>query len=121
MNSHSLLSTSLLLGALLVGCGESPRVEEPPGHPPPSTPTEPTPTSSSLRVPIPAGLRESGGVVVVSRLHASRPAQESVTEVAAGTQEFEIQGTEGEVLAVSVLGRTGAVSDAAMVRAEAPA
>ncbi|WNG46673.1 hypothetical protein F0U60_23070 [Archangium minus] len=55
-------------------------------------------------------------MLLVSRLHASRPAQESVTVVGAGSQEFEIPGTQGEVLAVSVLDRTGALADTAMVQ-----
>jgi hypothetical protein len=37
--------------------------------------------------------------------------------MATGSQEFEVQGTPGEVLAISLLGRTGTLSQAAMVQA----
>jgi hypothetical protein len=127
MNVRSPLSLPLLVGVLLAGC--EPLPTEPPFDPAsavdPIPPSEPSPPPVppvlpagpiSLRVPIPEGLRESGAVLVVSRLHEARPAQESVTAVAAGSQEFEVQGSSDEVLAVSVLGRDGALSEASMVR-----
>jgi len=125
MNLRSPLPLSLLAGLLLAGCEPTPAqprsVEEPPEVPASSVPETPVPSSEpvTLRVPIPEELRESGAVLLVSHLHESRPAQEFVTAVGAGSQEFEVQGTPGEVLAVSVLGRTGELSDAAMVQAGA--
>jgi hypothetical protein len=129
---RSPLSLSLLAGLLLTGCveptpaGPLPVEESPegPGSSGPKIPElcrEPLPSSEevTLRVSIPEGLRESGAVLVVSRLHESRPALESVTKVAAGSQEFEVQGAPGEVLAMSVLGPTGELSEAAMVQAGA--
>ncbi|HVG59326.1 MAG TPA: NosD domain-containing protein [Hyalangium sp.] len=125
MNLRSPLTLSLLAGLLLAGCLE-PTPAEPPGEgpsePPDSSgPGDPVPPSDpfTLRVPIPQELREPGAVFVVSRLHESRPAQESVTAVAPGSQEFEIQGSPGEVLAISMLDRTGKLSQAAMVQAGA--
>lgn len=122
---RSLLSLPLFVGVLLAGCEPTPAgptpVEPAPDDAIPTTPETPGQPSAprSLRVPIPEALRESGAVIVVSRLHESRPAQESVTAVAVGSQEFEVQGSEGEVLAVSVLNRDGVVSEAAMVPAGA--
>jgi hypothetical protein len=83
-------------------------------------PAPPTPAlePSPLRVPIPAELRTSGATVLVTRLHQSHPPRESVRQVPPGTQEFEIQGTRGEVLAVSVLRPGGELVDAVMVKAE---
>src|SRR5688572_32014384 len=103
MNVRSPWSASLLVGLLLAGCVEPPSAEAPPGTgsspdvvpvpapPQPVPPLEqpqPAPVPYSLRVPVPEALRASGAVVVVSRLHESRPAQESVTKLAAGAQEF---------------------------------
>ncbi|HEX8821187.1 MAG TPA: NosD domain-containing protein [Archangium sp.] len=140
MNTCSLLSAPLLLGVLLVGCGESPSEEGPgfepsskdvvsaPPAPPPGTPVPPVvvspapptpaPEPSPLRIPLPVELRESGATVMVTRLHMSRPPQESVTRVPPGTQEFEVQGTSGEILAVTLLSPAGELVDAVMVRAE---
>ncbi len=147
MHTRSLLSAPLLLGALLVGCGESfseegpgfePSSEDvvagapvpppsvspapPPGSPVPPVecpaPPTPAPELSPLRVPIPAELWKSGATVLVTRLHQSRPPQESVAQVPAGTQEFEVQGAPGEILAVSVLRPSGELVDAVMVKAE---
>ena len=125
-----------LLGSLLVfGCGSRPEPEAPvpesaptealpsptPESPPPSptpetTPPPPPPAPSALRVPIPLEVSASGARLVVARLHASRPAQEFVTEVAAGIREIEVPREADEVLAVSVLDREGRWSDAAMVQ-----
>jgi hypothetical protein len=123
MNLRSSLSLPLLAGLLLTGCIEL-TPTEPPGEEPSDPPTSqepeaqvPSSGSITLRVPIPEELREPGAVLVVSRLHASRPAQESVTAMVRGSQEFEVQGTPGEVLAISMLGRTGTLSQAAMVQA----
>jgi hypothetical protein len=140
MNTRSLLSVPVLLGVLVVGCGDSSseegpgfeltaedRVSSPPVPPPPGSPVpppippappRPAPALAPLRVPIPETLRESGAKVLVTRLHQARPPQEFVTQVPPGTQEFEIQGTPGEVLAVSVLRPGGDLVDAVMVKAE---
>lgn len=130
MNVRSPWSAPLLVGLLLAGCVEPPPAEAPPdtvsspdvapvpAPPRPVPPLEqpqPAPVPYSLRVPVPEALRDSGAVVVVSRLHESRPAQESVTKLAAGAQEFEVEGTPGEVLAVSVLDPAGGLSESAMV------
>lgn len=130
MNVRSLLSLPLCVGLLLAGCEPVPAgpapVEPTPVEPvpddaipsTPGTPGQPS-QSSPLRVPIPEALLESGAVLVVSRLHESHPVQESVTAVSPGSREFEVQGTEGEVLAVSVLNPDGVMSEAAMVQAGA--
>jgi hypothetical protein len=150
MNPRSLLSTPLLLGALLAGCIVPPpeEVAEPSAQPPAQTeqlPAQPEsvpvpppsripiqpeliaahpeyfppqPEPSPLRVTIPAHLRESGALVLVSRLHATHPTQESVTPVAPGTQEFEVPSHVGDVLAVSVLSPGGELVDAVMVKAD---
>jgi hypothetical protein len=132
MHTPSPLSAPLLLGVLLVGCGDA-SSEEGPGFEPASAdvvsgppvppivecPAPPTPPEPSpLRVPIPAELRESGATVLVTRLHQDHPPRESVTQVPPGTQEFELQGTRGEILAVSVLRPGGELVDAVMVKAE---
>lgn len=125
MNVRSPLCAPFVVGLLLAGCAGPLPVEAPPGtvssapDPVPVTLPEqpqPAPVPRSLRVPVPEGLRESGAVLVVSRLHASRPAQEFVTSLAPGSQEFEVDGTPGEVLAVSVLDPAGELSEAAMVQ-----
>lgn len=144
MNARSLLSVPVLLGVLVVGCGDSsseegpgfeptaedlgasPPVPPPPGLPSgspapppmPPAPPRPAPALASLRVPIPETLRGSGAKVLVTRLHQARAPQEFVTQVPPGTQEFEIQGTKGEILAVSVLRLDGELVDAVMVKAE---
>jgi hypothetical protein len=140
MNARALLSVPVLLGVLVVGCGDSSSEEGPgfeltaedrgssPPVPPPSgspvpppmppAPPRPAPPLAPLRVPIPDTLRESGAKVLVTRLHLARPSQEFMTQVPPGTQEFEIQGTPGEVLAVSVLRPDGELVDAVMVKAE---
>jgi hypothetical protein len=105
---RSLVSAPLLLGILLVGCGDASseegpgfeptsadRVSGPPVPPPPGSPVPPivecpappTPAlePSPLRVPIPAELRTSGATVLVTRLHQSHPPRESVTQVPPGT------------------------------------
>jgi hypothetical protein len=107
------LRSTLLLGLLLAGCSAPPTGPGPGGEIPGETGT------SKLRIPIPAGLRESGGVLVASRLHSSRPAQESVIPVAAGTQEFEVERTEGDVIAVSLLSPEGEVTQVGTVQAGA--
>ena len=124
---RSPLSAPLLVGLLLAGCVEPTSAELPPDTvgsapdvipepaPAPAQP-QPVPVPSSLRVPMPEELRASGAVLVVSRLHESRPSQESVTALAVGAQQFEVDATPGEVLAVSVLSPTGELSEAAMVQ-----
>ncbi|WPB79728.1 NosD domain-containing protein [Archangium violaceum] len=108
MNVRSPLCAPVVVGLLLAGCAEPLSGEAPP---------DPVPVPISLRVPVPEGLRDSGAVLLVSRLHASRPAQEFVTALPSGSQEFEVGATPGEVLAVSLLDSAGALSESAMVQA----
>ena len=126
MNVRSPLGAPFVVGLLLAGCAEPLQGEVPlgtvssPHDPVPVTVPEqpqPAPVPISLRVPVPPGLRDSGAVLLVSRLHESRPAQEFVTALAPGSQEFEVDATPGEVLAVSLLDSAGVLSEAAMVRA----
>lgn len=127
MPLRSPLSLSLLASLLLVGCEPAP-VERPTFPEAPEETEGPTPVPEAqppvsaagpLKVPIPEGLRAAGSVLVVTRMHEQRTAQESVTAVAAGAQEFEIPRTPDEVLSVSVLNPTGALSESALVNAGA--
>ncbi|MFE8601364.1 right-handed parallel beta-helix repeat-containing protein [Archangium violaceum] len=108
MNVRSPLCAPVVVGLLLAGCAEPLSGDALP---------DPVPVPISLRVPVPEGLRDSGAVLLVSRLHASRPAQEFVTALPSGSQEFEVGATPGEVLAVSLLDSAGALSESAMVQA----
>ncbi len=130
MSLRFVLSGPLLLSLLLVGCAQEPlsppgpEAVDPPEEaspPPEGEPPPAPPAPSPLRIPIPPELREAGAVVTVSRLHASQPARESVTVVAAGAQEFEVATAEGEVLAVAVQDRAGVLVEGAMVAAGAAA
>ncbi|OJT27098.1 hypothetical protein BO221_03660 [Archangium sp. Cb G35] len=119
MNVRSPLCAPVVVGLLLAGCAEPLSGEAPPDAAPVTVPEQPqpAPVPISLRVPVPEGLRDSGSVLLVSRLHASRPAQEFVTALPSGSQEFEVDATPGEVLAVSLLDSAGALSESAMVQA----